>query len=108
MEKTKTPAAQFPPRPGRELPRAGSRPLFALENARVQVVNDQTGQPLVMYEQPLADRIGVLLRNWDRLLQDLLGADAAVDIALDESDPVLDDLRLFPQVSLAAGFAVAG
>src|SRR6202163_270991 len=108
MEKTSPAAAQFPPRPRRALPRAGSRALFLLEDALVQIVDDQPGQALVMHEQTLADRVGVLPGHRHRFLQDLLGADAALDITLDEADPVLDDLRLFLQIGLAAGLAVAG
>ena len=61
-----------------------------------------------MDEQALADRVGVLLGDFERLLQDLVGAEATVDKALDIADPVLDDLALLLQVSLRAGLAVPG
>src|SRR5205085_7330876 len=99
--------AQFPPRPRRELPRAGSRRLLFVENPLVQVVHDEAGQPLVMHKQALADRVGILFCNGNPLVEDLLGASAALDVALDEADPILDDLGLFLEIRLAAGFAVA-
>src|SRR5690348_10146946 len=108
MEKTDPAAAQFPPRPRRELRRGASRPLLALQNPLVQVVHDQSRQPLVMHKQALADRVGILPGHRDRFFQDLLGADAALDIALDEPHPIFDDLRLLLKIGLAAGLAVAG
>ena len=68
--------------------------LFSLDDALVNVVDDHAGQPLVMDEEALADRVGVLLGDLDRLLEDLFGAKAAVDKALDIADPILDNLPL--------------
>ena len=72
----------------------------------MQVVHDEAGQSLVMHKEALTDRVGVLFCNWNPLLEDLLGASAALDMTLDETDPVLDNLRLFLEIRLAAGFAV--
>jgi hypothetical protein len=60
----------------------------------MEVVDDHSGQPVVMHEKALADRIRVLVGHRDPLAQNLLRADAAIDKALDIADPVLDDLRL--------------
>jgi hypothetical protein len=38
-----------------------SRHLLLIEDAAVQVVHDHVGQPLIVHEQALADRVGVLL-----------------------------------------------
>src|SRR5579884_1786065 len=81
--------------------------LLPLSDALVQVADDHSGQALVVHEQALPDRIGVLLRHRDRLAKNVVRLDAAVDVALDEADPVLDDLRLFAQIFLAARVAVA-
>src|SRR6202035_2292312 len=64
------------------------------QDALVEVAHDHPGQPFVMDEETLADRVGVLLGNLERLLQDLVGAEAAIDEPLDIADPVLDDLAL--------------
>src|SRR6266436_3863367 len=61
-----------------------------------------------MDEQTLPNGIGILLDDLERLLQDLVGAEAAVDEPLDIPDPVLDDLALLLQVGLGAGLAVPG
>src|SRR5580704_7525066 len=61
-----------------------------------------------MDEETLADRVGVLFGDLERLLQDLVGAEAAIDEPLDIADPVLDDLALLLQVGLGAGLAVPG
>jgi hypothetical protein len=74
----------------------------------MQIVDDEAGQPLVMHEQALPDRIRVLPRYRDRLLEDLVRSDAPIDIGLDEADPIPDDLGLLLEVGLAAGLAVAG
>jgi len=57
---------------------------------------------------PLADRVGVLLGDLERFLEDLVGGEAAVDEALYISDPILDDLTLLLQIGLGAGIAVPG
>src|SRR6516165_3270079 len=85
---------------------SGRRLLFLVEDALVQVVDDHAGQPFVMDEEPLADRVGVLLGDLDRLFQDLVGGKAAIDEALDIADPILDDLPLFVQIGLGAGITV--
>ena len=72
----------------------------------MQIVHDQAGQALVMDEETLADRVGILLRYRDRRLQDLLRPDPAIDLGFDKADPVLDDLRLLLQIGFAAGLAV--
>ena len=74
----------------------------------MQVTDDHAGQPFIMDEEALADRIGVLLGDRKRLLQDFIGGEAAIDEALDIADPVLDDLALLLQIGLGAGFAVSG
>src|SRR5215471_5482405 len=79
----------------------------ALDDAAMQVVDDQPGQPLVVDKEALADRVRVLPGYRDRLLEDLVRPDAALDKAPDIADPVLDDLRLLPEVGLAARLAVA-
>src|ERR1700726_20566 len=106
-EKTAGCPASFPFARAR-LDRGSASGLFTFEDAPVQVAHNQPGQPLVMHEQALADRIGILPGDRDSLLEDLVGADSALDMTLDKADPVLDDLRLFPEVILAAGLAVAG
>src|SRR5665213_1613083 len=80
--------------------------LLFLADAAVKVVDDHTGQPLVVHEEALADRIGILLGHRDFLAQDFFRADAAVDKALDVTDPVLDDLRLVLQIRLGTLLAV--
>ena len=82
--------------------------LLLLQDALVEVAHDHPGQPFVMDEEALADRIGVLLGDLERLLQDLVGAEAAIDKPLDIADPVLDDLALLLQIGLGAGLAVPG
>jgi len=69
----------------------------------VQIVHDHVGQPLVMDEQALADRVGVLPCDRNRPHQDLLRPDPSIDLPFDKADPVFDDLRLFLQIGLAAG-----
>src|SRR6516162_3489127 len=90
------------PRPSR------GRLLLFVQDALVQVVDDHAGQPLIVDKEALADRIGILLSNFQRLLKDLLGGQAAIDKALDIADPILDNLPLLLQISLGEGVAVAG
>src|SRR5690242_6281098 len=66
--------------------------LLLVQDALVEVAHDHPGEPFVMDEEALADRVGVLFGDVERLLQDLVGAKAAVDEPLDTADPVLDDL----------------
>src|ERR1700730_14768316 len=91
VEKTAASPASFPFARDR-LGRGGAGGLFTFEDAPVQVAHDQPGPPLVMHEQPLADRIGILPGDRDPFLQDLVGADSALDMTLDKAEPVLDDL----------------
>src|SRR5690348_18488989 len=85
---------------------AGACLLLLLQDALVQVADDHAGQPLVMDEEALADRVGILLHDIERLFQDFVGAEAAIDKALDIADPVFDDLTLLLQIRLGAGLAV--
>src|SRR5215472_2347139 len=78
------------------------------EDALVQVADDHTGQPLVVDEEALADRVGVLLGDLERLFQDLVGSETAIDETLDIADPILDDLRLLLEIRLGARVAVPG
>src|SRR6516225_5621636 len=66
------------------------------------------GRLLLFVQDALADRIGILLSDFQRLLKDLLGGQAAIDKALDIADPILDNLPLLLQISLGTGVAVAG
>src|ERR1700730_6792869 len=84
----------------------GSGLLFLVKNALVQVADDHVGQPLVVHEEPLPDRVGILLGDLDRLLERVLGGEAAVDKPFDAADPVLDDLALLLQVGLRGRVAV--
>src|ERR1700740_1875093 len=61
-----------------------------------------------MDEEALAARVGILFGDLERLLQDLVGAAAALHEPLDIPDPVLDNLPLLLEVGLRAGLAVAG
>src|SRR5438477_50922 len=81
---------------------------FARENAGVEVVDDEPGQPLVVDKQALADRVGVLRRHRHPLLEDFVRPLAAVETGFDKPDPVLDNLRLLLEVGLATRRAVAG
>src|SRR5947209_1090611 len=45
--------------------------LFLVQDALVEVAHDHPGQPFVVDEEALADRVGVLLGDLERLLQDL-------------------------------------
>src|SRR5438552_1426086 len=94
------------PSPGR---RNGSSYLLLLvQNTLMEVADDHAGQPLIVDEEALADRIRVLLRDLERCLEDLVGAETAVDEPLDRADPVFDNLPLFFEIGLGAGLAVAG
>src|ERR1051325_8468029 len=81
--------------------------FFLLENALVEIAHDEARQSFVMREEPLADGIGILLRHGDRLFQRVFGAQPAIDEALDEADPILDDLGLLFQIGLAARLTMA-
>src|SRR5260370_21846833 len=43
------------------------------QNALMEVADDHAGQPLIMDEHALADRIGVLLGDIERLLHNFVG-----------------------------------
>src|SRR5690242_849136 len=84
------------------------RPLRFVEDALVEVADDHAGQPLIVDEEALADRIGILLGDFERLFEDLVRGHPAIDEALDIADPVLDDLALLFEVRLGAGVAMTG
>src|ERR1700730_7527802 len=84
----------------------GSGLLLLVKNALMQVADDHVGQTLVVHEEPLADRVGILLGDLDRLLERILGGEAAVDKPFYAPDPILDDLALLFQIGLGARIAV--
>ena len=48
----------------------------------MQTVHDEAGQALVMHEQALTDRIGILLCDRHAFFEDLFRSDAALDLSL--------------------------
>src|SRR6516165_2232022 len=47
----------------------GASLLLTFQNTLIEIVDDHPGQPFIMNEQALPDRIGVLFGDFERLLQ---------------------------------------
>src|SRR6516164_1640689 len=86
---------------------AGDGLLLLLQDTLVEVADNHPRQPLIMDEEALTDRIGILASYFERLFQDFVGGKAAIDKSLDIADPIFNDLALLFKIGLAAGFAMS-
>jgi hypothetical protein len=94
------PSGKWSPRSLRR--QLGAGLLFLSEDAAVRLCQI-CRSALVLHERALAGGVGVPSHDFERPVEDLLGAYAAIDKALDTADPVFDDLAFSLKYTLVHG-----